>query len=264
MGNTLSLPTLKALADATADYGGGRLLEPLSAVTILSFAAFLSQRQFWTGEGLELTLSELDEIDALIGTLVNDVMVGGESVMDYELIGQAFAINPTSFLAVDNLDSSDYLRYKVFVTGARTNKAINWVDHVLMNFNDDTTNANYSSISEFNVAGVSQHFQSIGSEPGVKQVFSATAVAASNGVFGSSETTIFNVKEGEFTNVNFAANVGGYVINQIARTSGTGLYKSEDEITKITIRPSLGTQFLMDRASPVLPSNLRMTVYGIR
>lgn len=72
----LVLANIQALA-ASVDYGGSGSLEPASAALGLSAALFLSNLDLWQGAGYSLTEAEIDDIQAMIAQLENDLIETG-------------------------------------------------------------------------------------------------------------------------------------------------------------------------------------------
>lgn len=73
----LTLADIQALA-ASPDYGGRGFLQPSSAALGLSAALFLSDLTLWQGAGYKLTDGEIDDIQAMIAQLEEDLMVTGD------------------------------------------------------------------------------------------------------------------------------------------------------------------------------------------
>lgn len=78
----LILADIQALA-ASPDYGGQGLITSASAALGLSAAAFLSNLDLWQGAGYELTQGEVDDIEAMIAQLENDLMLAGDMYPQY-------------------------------------------------------------------------------------------------------------------------------------------------------------------------------------
>lgn len=73
----LNLANIQALA-ASIDYGGRGLLQPSSAALGLSAALFLSNLNLWQGADYEKTDAEIDDIQAMVAQLENDLIEAGE------------------------------------------------------------------------------------------------------------------------------------------------------------------------------------------
>ncbi len=73
----LILADIQALA-ASVDYGGSGFLQPASAALGLSAAFFLSNLNLWQGAGYSLTEAEIDDIQAMIAQLENDLTDTGD------------------------------------------------------------------------------------------------------------------------------------------------------------------------------------------
>lgn len=73
----LVLTNIQALA-ASVDYGGRGFLQSSSAALGLSAALFLSNLSLWQGAGYSLTEAEIDDIQAMIAQLENDLMETGD------------------------------------------------------------------------------------------------------------------------------------------------------------------------------------------
>ncbi len=76
----LVLANIQALA-ASVDNGGSGSLEPASAALGLSAALFLSNLDLWQGASYSLTESEIDDIQAMIAQLENDLINAGDVSM---------------------------------------------------------------------------------------------------------------------------------------------------------------------------------------
>lgn len=68
----LNLANIQALA-ASVDYGGSGFLQPASAALGLSAALFLSNLSLWQGASYSLTDAEIDDIQAMIAQLEEDL-----------------------------------------------------------------------------------------------------------------------------------------------------------------------------------------------
>ena len=73
----LVLADIQALA-ASIDYGGRGYVQPSSAALGLSAALFLSDLTVWRGAGYKLTDGEIDDIEAMIAQLEEDLMLTGD------------------------------------------------------------------------------------------------------------------------------------------------------------------------------------------
>jgi hypothetical protein len=73
----LTLSEIQSLA-ASPDYGGRGFLQPSSAVLGLSWALYLSNLSNWQGAGYKLTDSEIDDIQAMVAQLEEDLMLTGD------------------------------------------------------------------------------------------------------------------------------------------------------------------------------------------
>ncbi len=73
----LVLADIQTLA-TSPDYGGRGLIQPSTAVLGLSAALFLSDLSIWQGAGYELTDAEIDDIQAMIAQLEEDLMLTGD------------------------------------------------------------------------------------------------------------------------------------------------------------------------------------------
>lgn len=73
----LILADIQALA-ASIDYGGSGFLQPASAALGLSAALFLSNLDLWQGASYSLTDAEIDDIQAMIAQLEDDLIETGD------------------------------------------------------------------------------------------------------------------------------------------------------------------------------------------
>lgn len=110
----LVLADIQALA-ASSDYGGGGFIQPSSAALGLSAAFFLSDLSMWQGAGYELTDAEIDDIQAMIAQLENDlIQTGGmyqvDKVKAIRTTNQSIASGVTTGVAfnVEEYDTANF------------------------------------------------------------------------------------------------------------------------------------------------------------
>lgn len=263
MVKPLSLPTIQALADDTP-YGGTRVLDSLSAATILSAANWLSDFGNWEGAGSELTTDEMDEIDALVGELVNDVLVGGTpEVGNFVKIDEVVYTADVNYPTITDMDTTDYDRLKIIVSGLLSNRASVWLDFVLMQLNEDSVATKYWSYAHYNVNGSSADYQYIGTVSGIKPAMLATADSPSSAIFGNAEITIYNNLSGEQKHIQTTCMLGSRTSNQLARIETVGVFNGAGPVDAITLFADVGTGFLIDTTDAAEPNELRITVYGL-
>jgi len=105
----LVLADLQALA-ASPDYAGNTLLAASSAVLGLSAALFLSDLTLWQGMGHSLTQGEIDDIQAMIAQLENDLMTTTEDTSMYKVKvtnSGSIPVLPSTFTTL-NFDTEIY------------------------------------------------------------------------------------------------------------------------------------------------------------
>jgi len=112
---TLSLPVIEALAD-DGGYAGLAALSNESAALILSAAFWMADLSNWTGDGLALTDSETDKIEAMIAEMEYEVMISAIGlIMPFPgptIPSWALLCDGDEYLAVDYPELWDILQHE--------------------------------------------------------------------------------------------------------------------------------------------------------
>ena len=258
----LSLAKIKALSTSGA-YGGQRLLTSLSEVTSLSGSLFLSDLENWQGVGDELTIAEVDEIKAIVAGIEYDNMVeSGGGVSDYVKIGEAEATADVAELAIDSIDSGDWIMWKLVIRNMLSNYVGNWVDSCELECNDLASNPTYTSYGELNYFLSTTKLQNVFNHPAAVLYYASAANVSGNGVYGHAVVDIFNPVSPGWKSTSYTSAQSGTAAIQSARNTGTNGIFIVGDLTKLLIRPNAGTLWLVGGMNE--PPTLNMELYGIR
>lgn len=261
MVKSLDLANINALADSGA-YGGNRSLSPTTAATILCSALWMSDPENWQGAGYELTVDEIDEIEALVAELQYETMTEEEgTVGNFIKIAETIVTADSAEVYVDDFLSGDYIAFKLIIQGMLSNYASNWPDHVEVEFNDVQSNGAYASYGRFFYNAAPVNYENILNYPANLLYWGAAAAQQSTGIWGHTEMTIFMPEVTGWKAFNAVSTQGGYVANKLSAIIGTGSIIIVGALTKILVRPYYGTSFLAGGANE--PSEMRMTLYGL-
>lgn len=264
MGKLLTLADIQALAVETP-YGGTRELTSESAVLLISAASLLYDYRLWQGASYTLTDDEMDDIAAMVAQAEYDLLEGGESpVSDYVKIAEAVATSDCSDLEIDNFESGTFHTYELLIQGMKSNFATNWIDSVDMVINDDTTVTNYNSFGRWFVGSGRYTFEHIGDHAGYFVPFLAATSQLYGQSVGHCKATFFDPQGDDYKIVDMFGSVIGFVNGKSLTGQMSGMYENSDGVAKIRIAPTLGSLFKVDPASNYYPSELRMTLYGLK
>ena len=262
MVKSLDLAQINDLADSGA-YGGGRILSPTSAATILSAGVWLSDLQNWQGAGYDLTEDEIDEIEALVAELEYEVMTEeGSEVADYVKIAESIYTSDVAEPYVDNFDSGDWKLFKIYLQGLRTDSSVSWVDHIEVEWNDDTDDETYYSYGRFNYYGTAQQYENIANYPANLFYYAAPTSLSSSGVQALVEYTVYSPQVEGYKGAEYRAVNPGYVTQRLTHVRGVNSILITDDLEKILLRSNAGTTFVVGGVGE--PDELRMSVYGLK
>lgn len=255
-----NLPTLQSLADSGA-YGGIRILSADSSILMLSTGVWLSELDNWRGAGYQLTQAEIDTIEEIVATLESDTMTDAEDeVSDIVLIKEIVLSSDASSVTLEDFGDYPYKRFDFELSGLLSN-----FDHsedaLIMRINDDSTVANYVSLSNI--------VRSVGASYVHRTDVSALIFFGAVGAIeddlhgvGALMGSIFRPRSDADKRMRA---YGGVIGNSPLRSflcDVSGWYKSASVISKITVFPNQGTTFLVGGVDE--PKYLRAALYGVK
>lgn len=263
MVKPLSLPIIRELSTDTP-YGGYRSLDSMSAATLLSIVPWLDDLNNWEGDGYSLTESEIDEIQAVVAEINDNLLTEGSTpVSDYTKIVEVNATSDVAYLDTGIISFSGYNILKVFISGLMTDRDDSQYDHMLLSINQDTTPGTYKSFNWNGYYNSGSKVENIGDRNGLFLYRSCVGSEDRNGFFGNIELTMFRPNASDYLNVSWTSNAFSGATGELNTTIGQGTYKDTTPRASFRITPYNGDYFLIDPASSVEPDYLQMTVFGL-
>lgn len=264
VGSRFDLPTIEALS-VPSGYGGTKILSDESVVLLLCAASYLSDTRLWTGANYELTDAEIDTIKSMVARATDELLADGDSVVaTYDLLGQAVYTSDTGECVISDIDVTGYSSLRVVCSGLLTSGALGDFENVWLQFNEDTVAANYNSFGRSWYGSTSAVINRIGDLGAIGMKFVARSDAPSVGVFGNFDMTIYNPVGNDNKHISFTGMSGGGVVDEASLCFGQGVYLGGGDIVDLRLTPQTSFLFLIDPLDSSKPSELRMSVYGVK
>jgi len=259
----LTLADIQELA-SVGGYSGVFELSNLTAVTLLSAAVLLSNPKLWIGADYQLTSTELDEIDALLGQVNIELMEEVSGVGDFVKITEASRDVDVNDLWMGSWGTEEFNLYKLIIRGLKSDRN-STLDHLILEINGSNVSSNYNSVGATFTGAANVNVSAMGTHPGIKISHVIDGLLSDSGCFGSIEITFFSPRNtGDKTAIMWDGTLGGETATELRRIIGSGWFELENAINSVKIFPELGNVFLVDPLDANDPDLLQMILYGVK
>lgn len=158
-------------------------------------------------------------------------------------------------------DNRPYSQLILKVALIETDRASANPDWVKVQFNSDTTAANYNTQYEYVISTAVNSADTIGTVAGILMPYCASSPGADAGCYGVGELTIYQPENtSEYTHCRYQGGMTSSTTGELAAGYAVGVWTSTSAITSITISPYLGTSFKVNNTG--YPDSLEWRLYG--
>lgn len=248
--------TLETMFDL-GGYAVGAALTDRAALLALVALTEMRPEHEWQG------YDDFDDVETAVDDAIAQIMDGVSGEGDMIKIAEAVATEDCADLTIDDLGTDAYSYYVLMISGLRSDRNYAF-DHVLMQLSGSDTVSDYYQEDEVIYGTTKTATEGIGSLAGIKLRRCCAGALAAGSAFAAATITMYNPQSAADKKVlQWDAVLGEQSTGRITRMLGTGFFKGRDEIDEIKILPENGTEFKIDSVDDDLPSELRMTLYGL-
>jgi hypothetical protein len=192
------------------------------------------------------------------GAATDQLRIDNHPIASTSLTSNAASLTLSTITA----DPNECFGWRLVVSGLETDKAASYFDGVLVQFNSDTTAANYDNSYLQGAADAGATADYVGANAGILLPGGAAGVNADAGISGMIEMTIYQPQSAsDKKHVSFRYELPAMTNNEYVTGSGSGVWETTDAITSITILPQSGTTFEVGNANE--PTRLSMRLYPL-
>ncbi|MCK5613839.1 hypothetical protein KAR91_68880 [Candidatus Pacearchaeota archaeon] len=250
------------MADSGA-YGGSRSLSANSAVMLLSAALWYQDTRNWEGAGYELTDDEIDQIATIVDLAQYEIMTGqGVGMASYVLLAENESAVNVGSLSIEDWADDYYSRYELVIQGIQSSSGAGNTDPVELTFDDITTVAIYSTVSQLTDNGGVSVVQDYLTQNGIFLRHSAGTLLGGGDRWGNCRIVMYQPFADEYMRVDYRGSFIDGSEDDNGMGIGYGLYRQNPCPEKITITPYSGAVFVAAPSS-VRPDLLKMSLYGV-
>lgn len=207
---------------------------------------------------------DFDDVETAIDDAIDQIMNGSLAGGDMIKIAEVVSVEDIASLKIDNFDVGIFRTYKLIIQGMKSDYDTVYVDHLLIQLNEDDATEHYDDLVLWENKTQYVRYEHLTTKAGFHMEYAISTTKSEVAALSMMEMTLFDPQGDDFKHVLASGMVGGTNSGALTFTRLQGTYNSEDTITSIEIFPVLGTEFKVDPDSSIAPSELRMTLYGLK